>query len=157
VGSRLNRAQIYYRHVMIHEYILRQKACSLGPKFPKEPRVFPCNLRVHARAVMRGFVARCSLTFTSASAHIKVFLTHIACLSIMHSQTITAATTTLTMAPRKVNQRVFAEVPFAPTKVRKTRTKSTEPATGSSATHRVKKYKNGMLSLEKTPTHLVSM
>lgn len=110
------------------------------------------------------------LTFTSASAHVAILPALICRVSqfptlVAPSPSITtAARTSPSMAPRKATPNASAEVPFAPRKVRKTRTTSKEssvadsaPATNRPATYHVKRYKNGLLNLEKTPSYLVSM
>lgn len=69
------------------------------------------------------------------------------------------------MAPRKSKPRGTLKVPFDPPKVSKSKAKKADKTPksrskriqGEPEPHRAKRYRNGLLNLEKTPAHLEAM
>ena len=69
------------------------------------------------------------------------------------------------MAPRKRKPQGTQQVPFGPPKVSKSKTKKADKAPkrrskriqGEPEPYRLKRYRNGLLNLEKTPAHLEAM
>lgn len=104
-----------------------------------------------------------SAIVTSVLAYAYLIRPHLLILSSQITYFVTPISA-FSMAPRKSKPRAMQKVPFTPTKVNKTKTRTVEHSPTSSArttkppaTYSVKRYKNGLLNLENTPPHLAVM